>query len=120
MSTRAPAGLGAAGRALWRGTTADFEFSAPELALLAEACRVADRLAAIAGELDGAEMVVKGSMGQAKAHPLLAAAALQGKALEALVRGLALPVGEEAEGRHRSPSARDAALARWRRANGAA
>ncbi len=119
MARRAPAGLGKSGRALWAGTMRDYELSAPETALLTEACRTADRLAAIAEALDGAELVVSGSTGQPKAHPLLASAALQVTALDTLVRGLGLPVGEETAGRRRSAPARDAALARWGR-NGAA
>ena len=112
---RAPSGLGTAGKRLWRETWREFGLSAPEAELLTEACRIADRLAAIAEALDGADLVTTGSTGQPKAHPLLAAAALQGKALETLVRGLALPVGDEEIGRRRSPSAREAALQRWGR-----
>jgi hypothetical protein len=116
---RAPPGLGASGRALWAGTMRDFELSAPETALLTEACRTADRLAAIAEALDGAELIVSGSTGQPKSHPLLASAALQVTALDTLIHGLALPIGDESAGHRRSASARDAALARWGR-NGAA
>jgi hypothetical protein len=64
------------------------------------------------------ELTVAGSTGQMRAHPLLASAALQVTALDILVRGLALPIGDESVGRRRSPSAREAAQARWR--NGAA
>lgn len=118
MARRAPAGLGKSGRALWRETWREFEMTAPEAALLAEACRCSDRLAAIAEALDGADLIVTGSTGQPKSHPLLASAALQVTALDTLIRGLALPIGDESVGRRRSSSAREAATARWR--NGAA
>jgi hypothetical protein len=115
MSPRPPPGLGKPGRALWRGTLASYELSAPERALLAEACRVADRLAGIAAALDGADLTVKGSMGQDRPNPLLASSALLAHSLTELVRALALPVEGEDVGRVRSPTARDAANARWSR-----
>lgn len=40
----APRGLGRAGRALWRAETAKYEFDPHELVVLAELCRVKDRL----------------------------------------------------------------------------
>lgn len=39
-----PKGLGAGGRALWRGIAADHELDAPQRAQLEEACRAKDRL----------------------------------------------------------------------------
>jgi hypothetical protein len=46
---RAPAGLGAAGRALWRAVLADYQdLDALDRARLAQACTVTDRLAELA------------------------------------------------------------------------
>lgn len=112
---RAPASLGKAGRAFWRSVLASYELSPGEAEVLRQACRVVDVLdrldAAIA---DADDLMVEGSVGQMKAHPALASAAEQRRVLDVLLRGLALPMPEEAEGRRRSPAAREAAQARWR------
>jgi hypothetical protein len=113
-----PPGLAASGSALWRDTLAEFELSGPELALLGEACRVADRLAEIAAELGSAELTVAGSTGQPRPHPLLAEARSQARLLDQLVRALALPGPGEQVGQRRSPSAREAANVRWMREKG--
>jgi len=91
-----------------------YELSAGELELLRQACRVVDLLERADVALIDEELTVAGSMGQARAHPLLAASAEQRRTLEALVRSLALPMPDEVEGRHRSPNAVAAAQARWR------
>lgn len=52
MAERAPKGLQAAGRRLWRDVTARFELDAPELAVLTAACRTADLLDVLAVDLD--------------------------------------------------------------------
>lgn len=44
MATRAPAGLSAGGRALWKSITDDHELIAMQLVQLEEACRAKDRL----------------------------------------------------------------------------
>src|SRR5258706_3752361 len=72
MTTRAPAGLGPSGRALWRGILADYGLAPHERVILMQCCRVADRLDAIEAELGSADLVVTGSTGQPKSHPLLA------------------------------------------------
>jgi hypothetical protein len=111
----APAGLDLAGRALWKAVVSEFECNPAELALLGEACRVADRLAAIDAALRTAPLTVEGSTGQPRPNPLLGEARAQQRVLDQLVRGLALPLPAEYVGRRRSPSAREAAVARWSR-----
>jgi hypothetical protein len=116
VSTRKPAappGLGLAGRALWRATVAEFELNPAELALLGGAGRTADTLAALTTALNDAPVIVTGSTGQPRAHPLLAEARAQRRVLDQLCRALALPLAGEDVGRRRSPSAREAAIARW-------
>jgi len=114
VSTRAPAGLGNAGRAFWRSVIAVYELSPAELATLAQAARVVDVLARLDAELAAGELTVTGSTGQPRAHPLLSASAEQRRVLDSLLRSLALPMPGEAEGHRRSPSAQAAAQARWR------
>jgi hypothetical protein len=123
MSSRrlaVPRGLGTSGRALWRDVLADFELHAAELAALREACYVVDTLAAIEAELAGATLTVVGSTGQPRAHPLLAEARSQRRVLDQLLRALALPAPGEDVGHRRSPSAREAAKARWSQRQGRA
>lgn len=116
MSTRAPSGLGRSGRALWRDLQGEFGFAAHELAILTQVCRIVDRLDAIEGELAAADtLVVTGSTGQPKCHPLLAEWRAQARVLESLSRALSIPLPSEEVGRRRSPSAREAALQRWSR-----
>jgi hypothetical protein len=113
MSTRAPAGLGRSGRALWRDIMAEFGLSPHERAILVQVCRIVDRLDAIEAELAGAELTVTGSTGQPRAHPLLGEQRAQMRVLESLSRALSIPLPSEEVGRRRSPSAREAAVTRW-------
>lgn len=115
MSTRAPSGLGKAGRALWRDINAGFGLAPHESAILVQVCRCVDRMDAIEAELAGAALTVEGSTGQPKAHPLLAEWRMQARVLESLSRALSIPLPGENVGRRRSPSAREAAVQRWGR-----
>lgn len=66
--------------------------------------------------LAGQPMIVEGSTGQPKAHPLLAELREHRKLSERLAAALALPVGGESVGRRRSAQAKSAVDTRWRRA----
>lgn len=92
-----------------------YELSPAELALLAQASMTLDVLARIDGELAASDLVVAGSTGQRRSHPLLASRADQARTLEVLIRGMALPMPGEAEGRRRSPAQVAAVNERWRR-----
>ena len=109
-----PRGLGKAGRALWRRILDAYELSPAELELLTQACRVSDLLARADEQLAGEDLVVPGSRGQPVTNPLLAEAGQQRRVLDALLRSMSLPMPGEAEGRRRSPAAREAAQQRWR------
>ena len=111
---RPPQSLDQAGRALWRAVTGAYELAPAEVELLRQACRVADNLARIDAALADSDVVVEGYSGQPRAHPLLQASADQRRVLDGLLRSMALPMPDEAEGRRRSPAAVAAAQARWR------
>lgn len=112
-----PKGLSPRGRKLWRDTLTRYELRVDEVALLHESCRVLGQIDFLAMQLDGAQLIVKGSMGQPAPHPLLAE--LRGcRALFAqLVRQLKLPdddgEDEPAEQSPQSRRAQHAARARW-------
>ena len=99
---------------MWRSVLERYELSPSELALLAQAARVADLVERLDVALLDESLTVTGSTGQPKAHPLLAASAEQRRLLETLLNALSLPMPNEIEGRRRSPSATAAAQARWR------
>ena len=87
MSTRrAPSGLSAGGRGLWRAVTGDYELSAAELETLRQCCRQVDVITRLDTALAEAEVVVTGSMGQPKCHPLVAATSEARRTLDGLLR----------------------------------
>ena len=122
MTTPAPqqppsqpiAELGPAGEALWARITAVYELSPAELEVLWQACATADLIDYAQAALEDAPLVVKGSVGQDRAHPLLSKVAEQRVTLARLLRELALPQPGEIEGVVRNPAKQAAAQARWR------
>lgn len=113
---RPPAGLGGAGRALWRRLTPGLEFSTAELVTLELACRQADDVARLEHLLEDEGMVTTGSKGQQRLSGVPAELRQQRYALNRLVSALALPDLDEVTGR--SPAQRKAtkaAAARWDR-----
>ncbi|PBA69940.1 hypothetical protein [Mycobacterium avium] len=99
---RSPAGLGAAGRRLWRSTVEVFDFTDEphKVQILAQACRVADVVAELDEAADEAPLTVKGSMGQQVISPFIAEARAQRALLAQLLGRLDLPdTDEESEAR---------------------
>ena len=88
-----------------------------ELANLAEACRTADELDRLEKAVRALpELVVSGSTGQPRPHPLLEEVRRHRQLLERLTIALALPSVDEKEGVTASQRhARRAAVARWQR-----
>jgi hypothetical protein len=72
VNVKPPAGLGTRGRRLFRALSAAFDFDAGESVILAEACRTADLVDRLAGELTAAPLVVEGSRGQQIVNPVAA------------------------------------------------
>src|SRR4051794_36637094 len=90
----APAGLAAPGRRFWEQVTTIYVLTAAELALAARAARlvdVLDRLERKASKLPDRELVVEGSLGQLKTHPLFDQILRADEALGRLLERLKLP-----------------------------
>ena len=68
---RAPSGLSRWGRELWKSVVDDYELRVDELELLEHACRQPDLVDRMQGELETAQLTVKGAYNQVTAHPLV-------------------------------------------------
>jgi hypothetical protein len=111
---RAPAGLGAAGRNLWRSVAGAFDLDPDEAELLRQACRCADELADLRSALAASDTVVAGSTGQPRPNPLYTELRAHRETLARLLRALDLPDEEAARGSAASARASEAARRRWR------
>ncbi len=115
---KAPAGLSAPGRRLWRGIAGAYDLRPDEQLVLEKACRTADDSARLDAALRDAPLMVTGSTGQQRHNPLLHEARQTRALLAALLKQLALPDEPAAatEGAGLSPGsvkAITAARARW-------
>ena len=81
------------------------------MVLLEQACRVADTLALLEAGMKDADLIVTGSMGQQREHPLLSEARQQRALLGRFLAQLKLP--DEDGLATTSVKARRAAQARW-------
>jgi hypothetical protein len=116
-----PAGLGTAGRQLFRQIARavaqdDLELTAPEHRFLWSAAKLTDRIAELEAAIDGADMVVPGYNGQPVAHPLLTEIRQHHLLVSQLLARLKLDVPEDAGvlGAAGVNKARAAANKRWR------
>ena len=113
---RCPAGLSIPGQRLWRNVTEAYELRVDELVLLEVAAKTLDTVTALDAALVDQPLVVAGSMGQQREHPLLSEARQQRAALARLLRQLALPEVDEFSGAAaRSHAGRALAYQRWAR-----
>lgn len=111
-----PIGLTPKGRKFWHDVTSEHQLRVDELRILEDACREIDLIARLDAELrkKGSTLVVNGSMGQPVANPLVAEVRQHRNTLKGLLASLKLPDDpDEAKGKSRSTSAREAAAARW-------
>jgi len=115
-TTKAPAGLGSAGRALWASILGDLapdlELDHRELALLERACTSADRIAELEALLERDGPMTSGSAGQPVLHPAVAESRLQKTTLLQLLRALDLE-GDGGRGTATSQRGRRGAASRW-------
>jgi hypothetical protein len=111
-----PTGLRAPGRRLWVSVAERYVLTASELEMLGQACRTCDELDRLEKAVRALpELVVSGSTGQPKAHPLLAEVRAHRQLLERLTTALCLPHESEEVGlRPGQKHAQKAANARWR------
>jgi len=114
-SPRAPAGLGVAGRALWRCLTGAYSFEPAELAVLGAACSQLDDIAALEQLVAEQGLTVAGSAGQTRVHPAIAEIRQGRVALTRMVGALALPDEAERPMTATSQKAKRAADLRWSR-----
>ena len=97
---RAPAGAKSAGRALWRSVLGEYDLEEHELALLRQACRVADACDDLQTLVDAEGVLVAG-----RAHPALVELRQQRITLARLVVAIRVPIGDQ-EGRSQYRGAR--------------
>lgn len=111
----APSGLGAKSRRLWSEITGAYELRSDERRILEDACREVDIIERLELEFRTADTMVKGSMGQLVASPLLQELR-QHRAVAARLLGmLKLPDEDGRQQESVSNAARKAANARWSR-----
>ena len=103
---RRPAGLGPDGAKLWSHIVGEFALEPHELLLLAEGCRQADRLQAIARALDGADLTVTNFRGDEVTNPLLVEARMLSQQFARTLASLRVPSGEQDDVPQRRGSAR--------------
>ncbi|WP_439377840.1 hypothetical protein [Amycolatopsis lexingtonensis] len=124
MSTpvKAPRGLKAAGRTLWKSISEEWDLRPDELRILGDAAREADIIERLEKGLETAPLTAQGSMGQEVIHPLFAEIRQHRSTLAALLRQLKLTEPDEEAGAGstgpvkpmtRTESAKKAAQARW-------
>lgn len=115
-----PKGLGLPGRRLWKRIVSAYELRPDEAFVLESACQTLDTATQLEDAMKGQPLMVKGSMGQMREHPLLSEARQQRALLARLLAQLKLPEEGTAtrfdpRGMDRSLQARNAAQARWQR-----
>lgn len=114
----APAHLGAKAKRIWSEISGLYELRADELRILEDACREVDIVERLEVEFRTADTMVKGSMGQLVASPLLQELRQHRTTLARLLGQLKLPdseEGAEASAQSRSAAGRAMANARWSR-----
>lgn len=113
---RRPRNLGAGGRALWDSVAPVYELRPDEVRILLDACREADIIDRLETELVDEPLMVKGSMGQLTASPLVSELRQHRATLTGMLAKLKLPDSPAGAARKRavvSEQARAAARVRW-------
>lgn len=112
----APEGrYGAAGTSLWNQVAAVYELDPAEEMALGAACRTADEVARLEQALIECGVVVAGSKGQDRAHPLLAELRAHRLVLLRLLEAVGLDVDDVDRSFAKSHAGRQLAHQRWDR-----
>ncbi len=104
-AVRAPSGLKAGGRRLWRSVADEYELEEHERAVLLEACRTVDACAALQETLE-ADGVMNASPQGVRAHPALVELRQQRLTLARLTAALRIPLEDDEEAAPRLPQRR--------------
>lgn len=118
MNERAPAGLGASGKALWKGVVSKYELRVDELQMLEDMARSADAIAGLQKVINKEGYMAAGSMGQDVVHPAVQEIRQQRNTLRQLSQRLDLPDADTGgrtttkDGK-RTAKATNAARVRW-------
>lgn len=115
-----PERLGEVGTEFWMSVVSEFDFSAEpgKLAILERACHTKDTIHQLEQAQLSADLITKGSMGQAVISPFISETRQQTKLLESLVKSLGLPESDEeiqASIDRRSKAGKAGANARWKK-----
>jgi hypothetical protein len=111
---RAPVGLAATGKRLWRDLSEAYSFRPDERVLVVELCRLSDDLERLRRDLADEPATVTGSTGQMVVHPLRLELHRTSGRFESVVRTLGLPDETESAGSNNATWAgRNLARARW-------
>lgn len=114
-----PKGLGPVSRRFWRDILAAYELRPDEVRILTDACHEIDVIERIQADLRDSPLMVKGSMGQLVASPLVSEVRQHRAVLAGLLARLRLPDADEHAAALRSTQARKAGHARWNNNRGA-
>jgi len=111
-----PARLDTQGLALWNSIIPRFELRPDELRILTDACREADIIERLELELIDNDLMVKGSMGQLTASPLVSELRMHRTTLAGLLAKLKIPDSPAGAARKRAVTSQKAVAAarvRW-------
>lgn len=95
---KAPAGLKASGRALWKAVLTDYVLDQHELTVLREVCRTADTCDQLQALVDAEGLTAQSSQG-VRAHPALVELRQQRVTFARMLTALRIPAGEVEDGR---------------------
>ncbi len=120
-----PEGLSSRGTALWEAVTSAYtDLREPEWQALINAARTVDELDLLEAALAGAAVVVEGSQGQPRPHPLFGEVRAHRLALRQMLAAVGLDEADAerhvSEGAARSHAGRQLARKRWERRGAAA
>ena len=110
-----PAGLGDKALVVWTEIAEGYDLRIDELRVLEDACLEIDLIERLEGELQHADLIVTGSIGQPVASPLVQELRQHRGVLARLLGWLKLPDEEAPAKGNASASARQAAMTRWGR-----